>query len=162
MAKNVVKGRDVAFQVEKTTGSGDFTRVGCVGDIGLSVSTESDEVTCSDSTNFKEFEPGQISFDASANLTLRQLTDVPAGNGGTPAAQTDATDGVNGENFLDWQLAQRKMKLRFTLGVGAGAARYEAMFFITKGDLKAQLKGAATYAVALQGTGDMMKTLAPS
>jgi hypothetical protein len=161
MSKNVIKGRDVAFAVEKTEGSGTYSRVGCVGDIGLKITTESDEVTCSDSTNFKEFEPGMISFDASGNLTVRQLTDVPAGQGGTPAAQTDATDGVSTENFVDWHLAGRKMKLRFTLGTGSGAARYEALFFITSSDLKAQLKGAATYAVALQGTGAMTKTLTP-
>jgi len=157
MAKSNVLGRNVAFQVEKTAGSGTYSRVGCVGDIGLSITTESDEVTCSESTDFKEFEPGQISFDASANLTLRRLTDDNTAN----PAQTDATDGVSGENFVDWQLAGRKLRLRFDLGLGTGAARYGATFFITKGDLKAQLKGAATYAVALQGTGPMAKTLAP-
>lgn len=156
MAKFVVKGRNVAFMVEKAAGSDTYTRVGCVGDISLTITTESDEVTCSDSTDFKEFEPGQISFDANANLTLRQLTDDATA---TPA-QTDATDGVSTENFIDWQLAGRKLKLRFDLGVGSGSARYGALFFITKGDLKAQLKGAATYGVGLQGTGPMTKTIA--
>ncbi|MBH8558994.1 phage tail protein [Hymenobacter negativus] len=160
MAKSNIRGRNVAMMVEKAEGSNTFVRVGCIGDLGLSITTESDEVTCSDSTDFKEFEPGQISFDANGNLTVRQLTDMPAGNGGTTAAQTDATDGVSTENFIDWQLQGRKLKLRFDLGQGSGSARYEAQFFITKGDLKAQLKGAATYAVALQGTGKMDKTIA--
>lgn len=154
MAKNVIKGRDVAFAVEKSEGSGEFVRVGCIGDIGLSITTESDEVTCSDSTNFKEFEPGQISFDASGNLTVRQLTNSTSGT-----VETDATDGVSTENFMDWQLAGRRLKLRFTLGTATGSARYEATFFITKSDLKAQIKGAATYAVSLQGTGPMAKAL---
>ncbi|MDO7851399.1 hypothetical protein [Hymenobacter convexus] len=161
MAKSNIKGRNVAMMVEKAEGSNTFVRVGCIGDLGLSITTESDEVTCSDSTDFKEFEPGQISIDASGNLTVRQLTDAPAGNGGVPAAQTDATDGVSTENFIDWHLAGRKLKLRFDLGQGTGTARYQALFFITKSDLKAQLKGAATYAVSLQGTGPMTKTLAP-
>jgi hypothetical protein len=157
MAKSNIRGRDVAFAVEKTEGSGTFARVGCIGDIGLKITTESDEVTCSDSTDFKEFEPGQISFDGNGNLTMRQLTDDATAN----PAQTDATDGVSAENFIDWQLAGRKLKLRFTLGKGSKAARYEATFFITSSDLKAQLKGAATYAVGLQGTGAMTKTLTP-
>ena len=161
MAKSIVKGRDVAFAVEKTAGSGTYTRVMCVGDIGLKVSTEADEVTCHDSTDFKEFEPGLMSFDASGTLTVRQLTDVAAGTGGVPPAQTDATDGVNSENFLDWQLGSRKLKLRFTLGSGSGAARYEALFFVKDSDLKAQIKGAASYAVSFQGTGQLTKTFTP-
>ena len=72
-----------------------------------------------------------------------------------------ATDGVSTENFIDWQLQGRKLKLRFDLGQGAGSARYGATFFITDSDIKAQLKGAATYAVSLQGTGPMDKTIAP-
>ena len=162
MAKSVVNGRDVAFAVEKTAGSGVYTRVGCVGDVSLSINTDSDEVTCSDSQNWKEFAPGQMHFDGSGNLTVRQLTNAPAGADPVAnPAQTDATDGVSVENFIDYQIAGRKIKMRVTLGTGSGAARYEGLVFITKSDLKAQIKGAATYAVSFQGTGELAKTLTP-
>lgn len=162
MAISNIKGRDVALGVEKTAGSGVFTRVGCTVDLGFKITTESDEVTCGASTNFKEFEPGLMSIDASGTLNVRQLTDAAAVVG-PPAipAQTDATDGVSTENMLDYQLAGRKLKLRFTLGTGSGAARYEALFFVTSSDLKAQQKGIATYALSLQGTGAVTKTLTP-
>ena len=121
MAKTNIKGQDVGLFVEKTAGSGTFVRIKCVGDVSLDIDTDSDEATCIDSGNFKEFEAGQISWAGSANLTARQLTDTPAVTG-PPAvpAQNDATDGVSLENLIDYQLGSRKLLMRFTLGTGVG------------------------------------------
>lgn len=158
MAKTPIKGRDVGLYIEKTAGSGTYTRVGCVGDASLDIDTEEDESTCSDSVNFKEFEPGMISWAGSASLTARQLTDDATA---TPA-QTDATDGVSMENLIDYQLAGRKFLMRVTLGDGVGAARYGGTIFITKNGIKGQTKGVATGSLSFRGTGALAKTLQPA
>ena len=158
MAKTNIKGQDVGLFAEKTAGSGTFTRIKCVGDVSLDIDTESDEATCVDSGNFKEFEPGQTSWSGSANLTARQLTDDST----TTPAQTDATDGVSLENLIDYQIQGRKLLMRFTLGTGVGSARYGGNIFITKSGIKGQLKGVATGSISFQGTGELTKTLQPA
>ncbi|MGI4736329.1 MAG: phage tail tube protein [Janthinobacterium lividum] len=152
MAKSVVKGKDVGLYVEKAPGSGTYTRIMCVGSVGLTLTTESDEVDCVDSGDWAESEPGQHSWDGNADLTARQLTDE--------AGATDATDGVSMENLIDYQIQKRKIKLRTTLGAGVGAARYEGLAYLTKTDIKGANKGNATGSVSLKGTGPLTKTLA--
>jgi hypothetical protein len=158
MAKTVVKGKDVGLYVEKAPGSGTFTRIQCVGSVGLTITTEMDEVDCVDSGDWKEVVAGQHSFEGSADLTARQLTDDTAAN----PAETDATDGVSLENLIDYQIAKRKILMRVTLGTGAGAARYGGFVYINKSDIKGANKGNATGSVGLTGTGPLTKTLAPS
>lgn len=157
MAKTVVKGKDLGLYVEKTAGSGTYTRIMCVGSVGLTITTESDDVDCVDSGDWAESEPGQHSFDGSGDLTVRQLTDDSTAN----PAETDATDGVSAENLIDYQIAKRKILMRVTLGTGTGAARYGGLIYLTKSDLKGQTKGNATGSFAFKGTGPLSKTLAP-
>lgn len=161
MAKNIIKGKDLGLYVEKTAGSGQFTRVMCTGSIGITLTTDSDDVDCVDSGDWAESEPGQHSWEGSADLTTRQLTDAPAA-AGPPAvpAQTDATDGVSMENLVDYQIQKRKILVRMTLGAGIGAARYSGLAYITKSDLKGQTKGNGTGSISLKGTGPLTKTLA--
>lgn len=163
MAKNLIKGRDVGLFVEKTAGSGVFARIGCVGDVSLDIDTESDEVSCVDSGDWSESDPGIHSFSGSASLTARQLTDAPAVTG-PPAvpASTDATDGVSMENLIDFQIAKRKILMRVTLGLSAGSARYGGLIYITKTGLKGQVKGVATGSISFKGTGPLTKTLTPA
>lgn len=158
MAKTVVKGKDIGLYVEKTAGSGTYTRIMCVGSIGLTLTTESDEVDCVDSGDWAESEPGQHSWEGTADLTTRQLTDDNTAN----PAETDATDGVSMENLIDYQIQKRKILLRVTLGAGVGSARYGGLAYITKSDIKGQNKGNGTGSVSLKGTGPLTKTLAPN
>jgi hypothetical protein len=151
MAKTVVKGKDVGLYVEKAPGSGTFTRIQCVGSVGLTITTEMDEVDCVDSGDWKEVVAGQHSFEGSADLTARQLTDENT--------ETDATDGVSLENLIDYQIAKRKILMRTTLGTGAGAARYGGFVYINKSDIKGENKGNASGSVGLTGTGPLTKTL---
>ena len=163
MAKTLIKGRDVGFYVEKTAGSGVYSRVGCVGDVSLDIDTESDEVSCVDSGDWAESEPGIHSFAGSASLTARQLTDAPAVTGPPAvAAQTDATDGVSLENLIDFQIGKRKLLMRVTLGLNTGAARYQGTVYITKSGLKGQVKGVATGSISFKGTGPLAKSLTPA
>ena len=158
MAKTNIKGQDVGLFIEKTPGSGTYARIMCVGDVSLDIDTESDEASCVDSGNFKQFIPGQNSWSGSASLTARQLTDDATAQ----PAQTDATDGVSLENLIDYQLAGRNILMRFTLGLGVGSARYGGNIFITKSGIKGQLKGVATGSISFQGTGELAKTLTPA
>ena len=158
MAKTVVKGKDVGLYVEKTAGSGTFTRIGCVGSVSLTITTEMDEVDCVDSGDWKEVVAGQHSFEGSADLTARQLTDDATA---TPA-ETDASDGVSLENLIDYQIAKRKILMRVTLGTGVGAARYGGYVYINKSDIKGANKGNASGSVGLTGTGPLNKTLIPA
>lgn len=141
MAKTPIKGRDVAFYITKP-GANTPVRVGCVGDVSLDIDTESDEASCVDSANFKEFVPGQISWTAGANLTARTITedDIPAN--------------ASVSEFVDYQLNQEILTMRFTLDDNN---RYGGQCFITKNSLKGQLKGAATGGLSLQGTGPLAK-----
>ena len=163
MAKTLIKGRDVGFFVEKTAGSGVYARIGCVGDVSLDIDTESDEVSCVDSGDWAESEPGIHSFSGSASLTARQLTDTAAVTG-PPAvpASTDATDGVSMENLIDFQIAKRKILMRVTLGLGTGAARYGGVIYLNKTGIKGQVKGVATGSISFTGTGPLVKTLTPA
>lgn len=138
MAKTTIKGRDVAFYVQKP-GANTPVRVGCVGDVSLDINTESDEATCSDSEGWKEFVPGQMDWTMTANLTAREIT------------ADDVDTNVSVEEFVDYQINQEILTTRFTLG----DTRYGGQCFITKNGLKGQLKGAATGALSLQGTGPL-------
>ena len=160
MAKTLIKGRDVGFYVEKVAGSGTYSRVGCVGDVSLDIDTESDEVSCVDSGDWAESEPGIHSFSGSASLTARQLTDTAAVTG-PPAvpASTDATDNITLTDLIDYQIAGRKLLMRVTLGVGVGMARYGGTIFITKSGIKGQVKGVANGSISSRGTGPLTKSL---
>lgn len=136
-----IKGRDVALFVQKTVaGALKYVRVNCVGDVSLDIDTEVDEATCSASGVWKDFVPGQNSWTAGANLTARSIT------------AADADDNVSVGEFTALQIAQTPVLIRFTLD---DDNRYEGKAIITKNSFKGQLKGAATGAISLQGTGEL-------
>lgn len=162
MAKIPIKAKDVTFEVEKTADSGTYTRVRCLSDITIDISTDKEEVTCSDSEDndgnlWKEYEAGANSFSGSGTLFQRRLTNTPAGPGGVPAAANDATNGVSAENLLDYQIAGRKIRMGFTLGTDTGAARYRGTIILEKHTVKGALTGASTASIAFTGTGKLEK-----
>ena len=163
MALETIKGSKVGLYVQKTDGSQIWTRVLCASSISIEVSTAVLETDCQDADdangNFASSEPGQISWTASSDMTVRQATDKPAGAGGTPPAETDATDNVTAENMLDYQLAGRKFQIRYQLGQGIGAAQYSGMVWISKNGFSGDNKSNAKNNVSFQGTGPLIKTL---
>ncbi|TVT39634.1 hypothetical protein FNT36_18505 [Hymenobacter setariae] len=148
MSLTKIKGRDVLLTVTRDVG-GVPTEivVGCSNDISLDLDTESEEATCTASGAFKEFEPGQMSWTGANNLVVRE------------ARLGDADDNVTAENFIDLQIAQAILNIKFSIGVGASAAKYKGQCFITKGSLKGQQKGLATFGTTLQGTGPLDKVV---
>ncbi|MGI4822248.1 MAG: phage tail tube protein [Janthinobacterium lividum] len=136
-----IKGRDVALYVQKTVaGALKYVRVGCVGDLSLDLDTEVDEATCSDSGLWKEFVTGQNSWGASSNLTARSI------------AEADVDTNISVAELTALQIAQTPILIRFTLD---DDNRYGGKAIITKNSFKGQLKGAATGAISLQGTGPL-------
>ena len=97
------------------------------------------------------------SFGGGGTLNQRRLTDKAAA--GSIPAETDATDGVSAENLLDYQIAGRKIRVGFSLGVGPGAARYRGRIILTKHSIKGALTGAATASISFQGTGALAKSI---
>ena len=150
MSLNKIKGRDVLLTVTKDVG-GTPTEVvvGCAVDISLDLDTESDEATCTASGAFKEFEPGQMSWTGGATLNVREARD------------TDADENVTAENFIDLQIAQTMLNIKFTMGKGASAAKYKGQCFLNKGGLKggSNQKGLASFGVGFQGTGPLDKVV---
>jgi hypothetical protein len=160
MALTPIKGNKVGLYVQKTDGSQTWTRVLCASSINIEVTTEVLETDCQDADgadgNFASSEPGQISWTASSDMTVRQATDDST----TTPPQTDATDNVTAENMLDYQLAGRKFQIRYQVGQGKGAAQYSGMVWITKNGFSSDNKTNAKNAVSFQGTGPLIKSLA--
>jgi hypothetical protein len=156
MALDKIKGRDLTISVQRTVnGSLKWIVVGCATDVSLDLDRESDEATCTASADAKEFEPGQYSWTMSPNLNVRQATDDATAN----PAETDATDNVTAENFMDLALSGEIVKVGVTIGPGAKRARYSGKAFVNKASYKGQNKGIATFATGLQGTGPLTKEL---
>lgn len=148
MSLNKIKGRDVLLTVTKdVAGVATEVVVGCASSISLDLDTESDEATCTASGAFKEFEAGQMSWTGGADLSVREARDG------------DADTNVTAENFLDLQIAQTVLTIKFSMGKGASAAKYKGQCFINKGGLKggSDQKGVAAYSVGFQGTGPLDK-----
>lgn len=160
MALTPIKGNKVGLYVQKTDGSQTWTRVLCASSISIEVTTAVLETDCQDGDdadgNFASSEPGQISWTASSDMTVRQATD----DNTTTPAQTDATDNVTAENMLDYQLSGRKFQIRYQVGQGKGAAQYSGMVWITKNGFSSDNKTNAKNNVAFQGTGPLIKSLA--
>ena len=157
MALTPVKGKDVGLAVQKTVANAlKYVVVGCITDSTFDVDTETDEATCIASGQFKEFIGGQSGWTLGGTLNVRQATNDPSGPGAT-----DADDNVTAENLLDLQLAGTTVQVRYQIGSAAGSAWYSGLAIITKSSFKGQLKGVATYAISLQGTGPLTKSLAP-
>ena len=158
MALNPVKGKDVGLAVQKMVAAAlKYVLVGCVTDSTFDVDTETDEATCIASGVFKEFIGGQTSWTMGGTLNVRQATNDPSGDG-----VADADNNVTAENFLDMQLVGTLVQIRYQIGGAKGSAWYSGLAIITKSSFKGQLKGVATYAISLQGTGPLTKTLAPA
>jgi predicted secreted protein len=138
MAKTVIKGRDVALFVQKPGGA--YVRVSCVGDVGLTITTDTEEATCVDSGEWKEFVAGQNAWTATASLTARTITDA------------DVDTNVSVSEFVGFQIAQTPLLMRFTMDDNT---RYGGTVLITQNDLKGQLTGAGSGAVSFQGTGPL-------
>jgi len=151
MALDKIQGRDIGIAVQKTVGgSPTFVLVGCVTDSTFDVDTETDEATCQASGKFKEYIGGQTGFTLGGTLNVRQATGA------------DADANVTAENLLDIQLGDSNVvQVRYRLGSKTGSAWYTGEGIITKSSFKGQLKGIATYAFNVQGSGPLTKTLAP-
>jgi hypothetical protein len=152
MALEVIKGSKVGLYVEKVPGSNTFTRVLCSNSISLNVTTAELTTDCQvdddddpDAGTFANSEPGQINWDASADMTQRV------------ADGADADSNVTAGNLLDLQLAGAKMKLRYQLGQKANAPRYEGMVWINKNGFSGDNKSNATASVGFTGTGPLKK-----
>lgn len=157
MALTPIKGKDVGLAIQKTVANAlKYVVVGCITDGTFDVDTEADEATCQASGVFKEFIGGQSGWTLGGTLNVRQATNDPSG-----AGATDADNNVTAENLLDLQLAGTTVQVRKQLGSATGSAWYSGLAVITKSSFKDQLKGVATYAISLQGTGPLTKTLAP-
>lgn len=158
MALTPIAGRDVGVAVQKTVnGSTSFVLVGCVTDSTFDVDTETDEATCIASGQFKEFIGGQTGWSMGGTLNVRQATNDASGPGAT-----DADTNVTAENLLDIQLGQNNtIQIRYRIGSAKGSAWYTGTGIITKSSFKGQLKGVATYSLSVQGSGPLVKTLAP-
>jgi hypothetical protein len=149
MALDKVQGRDIGIAIQKAVG-GPFILAGCVTDSTFDVDTETDEATCIASGKFKEFIGGQTGFSLGGTLNVRQAT------------EGDVDENVTAENLLDIQLSDNNVvQVRYRLGSKTGSAWYTGEGIITKSSFKGQLKGIATYALAIQGSGPLTKTLAP-
>jgi len=151
MALDKIQGRDIGVSVEKdVNGTPTDTLIGCVTDSTFDVDTETDEATCQASGQFKEFIGGQTGWTMGGTLNVRQATGA------------DAATNVTAENLLDIQLGQNnKIKIRYRLGSKTGSAWYTGEGIITKSSFKGQLKGIATYALSVQGSGPLVKSIAP-
>jgi hypothetical protein len=157
MALNPIAGRDIGVAIEKIiNGAPKEVLMGCVTDSSFDVDTETDEATCKASGKFKEFIGGQTGFTLGGTLNVRQATNDAGGPGAT-----DADDNVTAENMLDMQLEGSQIKIIYRIGSETGSAWYSGAGIITKSSFKGQLKGIATYAFSVQGTGPLAKTLAP-
>lgn len=152
MALDKVQGRDVGIAVEKqVNGTPTFVLVGCVTDSTFDVDTETDEATCQASGKFKEFIGGQTGFTLGGTLNVRQAT------------EDDVEENVTAENLLDIQLSDNNVvQVRYRIGSKKGSAWYTGQGIITKSSFKGQLKGIATYALSVQGSGPLVKTTAPA
>jgi predicted secreted protein len=159
MALQAIAGRDVGIAVLKIVGGAPtWVLVGCVTDSTFDVDTETDEATCIASGKFKEYIGGQTGFTLGGTLNVRQATNDASG-----AGATDADTNVTAENLLDIQLGDNNLiQVRYRIGSAAGSAWYSGAGIITKSSFKGQLKGVATYALSVQGTGPLTKTLAPA
>jgi predicted secreted protein len=159
MALDKVQGRDVGIAIQKTINAAlVFALIGCLTDSTFDVDTETDEATCIASGQFKEFIGGQTGWSLGGTLNVRQATNDASGDGAT-----DADDNVTAENLLDIQLSQNnEVQVRYRIGSKKGSAWYTGTGIITKSSFKGQLKGIATYAISIQGSGPLVKTLAPA
>jgi hypothetical protein len=159
MALDKVQGRDIGIAVQKpVAGVPTWVLVGCVTDSTFDVDTETDEATCQASGKFKEYIGGQTGFTLGGTLNVRQATNDPSGDGAS-----DADNNVTAENLLDIQLGDSNViQVRYRIGSATGSAWYTGAGIITKSSFKGQLKGVATYAFSVQGSGPLTKTLAPA
>lgn len=132
----------------------DYTRVLCANSISLNVKTESVVTDCQtegdddeEVGNFAQSEPGQISWDASTEMTAREARgDAAAAN-------------VTAENMLDYQLAGRKFQLRYQLGKAVGSAIYKGQVYITSNGFSGANKDNVKASVSMTGTGPLTKML---
>ncbi len=146
-----INGRDIGLAIQKTVGAtATYVLIGCLTDSSFDVDTAADEASCLASGQFKEYIGGQTGFTLGGTLNVRQAT--------APEADTNVT----AENLLDMQLVGDLIQVRYRLGSATGSAWYTGSALITKSAFKGQLKGIATYAVSLQGSGPLTKTLAPA
>ncbi len=152
MALTVIKGSKVGLYVEKTPGSGTFTRVLCANSLSLDVTTAELTTDCQtddddEAGSFAASEPGQISWTAGGDMTQRVATDA------------DADTNVTASNLLDLQLAGTKMKLRYQLGQQTDAPAYEGTVWINKNGFAGDNKSNATASVGFTGTGPLRKVV---
>lgn len=167
MALSVIKGRNVGLYLAVPGPTPTYKRIRCANSISFEVTTEAVDTDCQDEDddsngNFASSEPGQISWTAKSDMTTRLATDVAAGTGGNPPAETDATDNITAENLLDAQLAGSKFLIRYQLGTAVGSPRYQGTVYITGSSFSSDNKTNGKDSVSFQGTGPLGKTLVPA
>lgn len=150
MAKETITGYKVGLYIEKEDGSGDFTRVLCANSISFDVTTEALPTDCQDDDgadgNFAVSEPGQISWTAGTEMSVRNTTGA------------DADTNVVAAELLDYQLAGRKLQLRYQLGKVAGSPVYSGKVWISKNGFSGANKDTVKASVAFTGTGPLTKS----
>jgi hypothetical protein len=152
--KETITGYKVGLYVEKEEGSDDYVRVLCAESITLDVTTEALATDCQDTDgadgNFASSEPGQISWTAGTEMTVRNITGA------------DAPTNVSASELLDYQLAGRKLKLQYQLGKVAGSPVYSGQVWINKNGFSGANKDKVKAAVGFTGTGPLTKTVVPA
>ena len=150
MAKETITGYKVGLYVEKEEGSDDYVRVLCANSISLDVTTEALPTDCQDvdgaDGNFASSEPGQISWSAGTEMSVRNISGA------------DQATNVSAAELLDYQLAGRKLKIQYQLGKVAGSPVYSGQVWINKNGFSGANKDTVKAAVAMTGTGPLTKS----
>lgn len=151
MAKETITGYKVGLYIEKEEGSDDYVRVLCANSISLDITTEALPTDCQDvdgaDGNFASSEPGQISWSAGGELSVRNFTGA------------DIPTNVSASELVDYQLAGRKLKLQYQLGKVAGSPVYSGQVWINKNGFSGANKDTVRAAVAFTGTGPLTKSV---
>lgn len=151
MAKDTITGYKVGLYIEKDAGSGDFIRVLCANSISLDVTTEALPTDCQDDGGadgaFAVSEPGQISWTASTEMSVRNTSGV------------DVDTNVVAAELLDYQLAGRKLKIQYQLGKIVGSPVYSGDVWINKNGFSGANKDTVKASVSFTGTGPLTKSL---
>jgi hypothetical protein len=159
MAISNIKGSQVALYLEKEAGTGEFTRFACADSLSLTINTEEIEVTaeCDDVEDeetvvFKAFENGAIDWSGSIGGGVRRIDGA------------DAAKNISSSELVAFQLAGRKLLLRYTEGTAAGSNRMQGTIFFTQNNPSGGGTDKAQFSANFRGTGklEQVKVTAPA
>ena len=151
MAKTNIKGSGVFLFLEKTPDSNSYTRFACADSLSLSINTEETEVTadCDDeeadenTVVFKAFEPGSVDWSGSIGGGVRRIDGADAGTN------------ISSAELVGFQLAGRRILMRYQEGTATGSNRMQGLIFFTQNNLSADRTGQATFAANFRGVGKL-------